>query len=88
MAEWIPGHTKWEKKDLNTETALNVFFLNTCPEEWTYSTDPIYRANIIQWSNGPSGWSNCFNLGSDQNDSQIRVQFQRKFKCTSMYVSF
>lgn len=81
VAEWIPRHSKWDEKDLHAEKALDVFFMNKCPEDWTYATDKIFRSLIMQIANGPSGWCDCFDLGSDQNDSQIRVQFQCKFVC-------
>ena len=79
MAEWIPRHSKWDTKDLHLDKALRVFFMNECPEDWTYSTDRIYRAFIIETASGPRGWKNCFSIGSELNDSQIRVKYQRKF---------
>ena len=77
VASWTPPeYRKWPEKDFKKGTPLKVFFMNECPAHWVYNSDRIYRSFIMITANGP--WKNCFTVGVNAHESQIRVKFHGK----------
>jgi hypothetical protein len=75
VSAWIPQYRRWTNEHLRKGMPLKVYFMNDCPKHWRYRSDRIYRNFIMEVAQSNASWRNCFAVGVDAQESQIRVKF-------------